>query len=65
MTKSGRQFLERIKRAADISHALAGKMIELVELREEVRMAEKAAVRGKRNGIKRIVRAGGETFMKA
>ncbi len=64
MTENRRQFLERLKRAGEISHALADKMIELIELREEVRMAEKAAAGRKQNGTKPIAHAGG-TFVQA
>jgi len=48
MMKEFRRSLERLKRAADASAALAGQMSELLKLRKAVQRAEEAAARKKR-----------------
>jgi hypothetical protein len=47
LTRELRQSLEKLQSVADIRSTLAGRMAELLELREAVRKAEAAAARPK------------------
>lgn len=47
MTNEFNRSFETLRHAADISHALAGQLVELLKLRETVQNAEAAAIRSK------------------
>ena len=51
MAEELRQSLEKLKAAADITHALAVQMAELLKLREAVQKAEEATARRRPGNI--------------
>ena len=67
MAEELRQSLEKLRAAADITHALAVQMAELLKLREAVQKAEEATARKRpkqrhREIISRVPRAGRRTW---
>jgi len=52
MTNEFSRSFETLKHAADISHALAGQLVELLKLRETVQNAEQAAIRNKKKCLR-------------